>query len=343
MSPLGHAGPSPDEAPMEKLRTDSKLPGDFAAAWDDGHLHLIIMPTERCNFRCVYCYEDFSVGKMKTPVIAGVKALLDRRVPRLRSLEINWFGGEPTVALGVLFDIMAHAQALCGRHGVRLRAGMTTNGFLLAAPVYRDLVAHAVTDFQISLDGPKEMHDATRVQANAQGSYDRIMANLAEILATPAEGEILLRVHLTRKNQAAIPLFVEALKAQFGGDRRFRFTIQPVENLGGGADLSELVIDNHERGWGENSQPAEPAEGSMERKHDATYVCYAAKANSFVIRSDGRIGKCTVALASDYNLLGRLNEDGTLALDEAKLNRWFGGWTSRETSALACPAASIFA
>lgn len=23
-------------------------------------LHLILLPTEQCNFRCTYCYEDFS-------------------------------------------------------------------------------------------------------------------------------------------------------------------------------------------------------------------------------------------------------------------------------------------
>ena len=328
---------------MEQIRSDPKFLADFAAAWNDGHLHLILMPTEKCNFRCVYCYEDFAVGKMKPPVVAGVKALLDRRVPRLASLEINWFGGEPTVALSLVHEIMEHAQALCRSHGVRLRAGMTTNGFLLTGAVYRDLVARAVTDFQISLDGPQALHDRTRLQANGKGSFDQIMANLRAILASKAEGEILLRIHLTRQNQAAIPAFVDGLKQTFGGDPRFRFTLQPVENLGGGADLSELVIDNRERGWGENSRPVEAADGGMERKHDATYVCYAAKGNSFVIRSDGRVGKCTVALSSDYNLVGCLNEDGTFSLDEAKMSRWFAGWASRENAALACPAATLFA
>jgi uncharacterized protein len=327
---------------MERIRTDAKLTRDFAEAWDDTHLHLIIMPTEKCNFRCVYCYEDFSVGRMKPPVVRAVMAMLERRIPHLRSIEINWFGGEPTVALGAVREIMSHAQRLCRLHGVRLRAGMTTNGYLLSGPTYMDLVSHQITDFQISLDGPKRFHDTTRLQANSRGSYDQIMANLIAILATQAEGQILLRIHLTKQNKAMIPRFVEELKATFSHDRRFRFTIQPVENLGGGADLSDLVIASSDRRWGENSHPAEGDEDGMERKHDETYVCYAAKGNSFVIRSDGRVGKCTVALKHDHNAVGRLNDDGTFALDEARLNRWFGGWASRETSALACPAASIF-
>jgi uncharacterized protein len=70
---------------------------EIAAAFSNDLLHLIILPTERCNFRCVYCYEDFSIGTMKPPVIAGIKRLLARRIPNLRQLRIAWFGWEPLV------------------------------------------------------------------------------------------------------------------------------------------------------------------------------------------------------------------------------------------------------
>ncbi len=33
------------------------------------HLGLILMPTEQCNFRCTYCYEDFAIGKMSKSTI----------------------------------------------------------------------------------------------------------------------------------------------------------------------------------------------------------------------------------------------------------------------------------
>ncbi len=34
---------------------------------------LIILPTEKCNFRCTYCYEDFMIGAMKEPVQRGIE------------------------------------------------------------------------------------------------------------------------------------------------------------------------------------------------------------------------------------------------------------------------------
>ena len=42
-------------------------------------LELIIMPTEKCNFRCSYCYEDYKKGKMKRPVIDGIINLVIKK------------------------------------------------------------------------------------------------------------------------------------------------------------------------------------------------------------------------------------------------------------------------
>ena len=57
------------------------------------YFSLTLMPTEQCNFRCTYCYEDFSIGKMKEDVIRGIKNLLKQRIPTLKYLNISWFGG----------------------------------------------------------------------------------------------------------------------------------------------------------------------------------------------------------------------------------------------------------
>lgn len=45
-----------DEDMLKKLRVMEQVM--------DSSLHLIILPTEQCNFRCKYCYESFKKGKM---------------------------------------------------------------------------------------------------------------------------------------------------------------------------------------------------------------------------------------------------------------------------------------
>lgn len=41
-------------------------------------LELIMMPNEDCNFRCVYCYEDFVKSEMKETVQKGILKYLEK-------------------------------------------------------------------------------------------------------------------------------------------------------------------------------------------------------------------------------------------------------------------------
>lgn len=75
----------------------------------------------------------------------------------------------------------------------------------------------------------------------------------------------------------------------------------------------------------------------LDNNTETTKVCYASKLNSLLIRADGRIGKCTVALYDDKNIVGKLNEDGTLVLDNEKLLWWARGLFSGDKHELACP------
>ncbi len=67
-------------------------------------------------------------------------------------------------------------------------------------------------------------------------------------------------------------------------------------------------------------------------------ICYAARANAFVIRSDGRGAKCTVALQDERNTVGRLCENGDIVVDPSRHLPWLQGLVSGDPIALSCPA-----
>src|SRR5688500_5141317 len=94
-------------------------------------LDLTVTVTGRCNFRCTYCYEDFSHGRMTPEVVNGIKQLLRRRATGLEELVLRFFGGEPLLELDLALDIAAHARRLSLSHGFELRGAVTTNGWLL--------------------------------------------------------------------------------------------------------------------------------------------------------------------------------------------------------------------
>jgi uncharacterized protein len=62
-----------------------------AVGLSSGTLGLNILPTEKCNFRCVYCYENFPNIRMLPSVAQSVKKLLHKRSGDLTNLSIGWF------------------------------------------------------------------------------------------------------------------------------------------------------------------------------------------------------------------------------------------------------------
>jgi uncharacterized protein len=62
---------------------------ELAASFSNQVLHLILLPTEHCNFRCTYCYEDFSIGRMTPEIIDSIKRLIDRRLDGLKHFLVR--------------------------------------------------------------------------------------------------------------------------------------------------------------------------------------------------------------------------------------------------------------
>jgi uncharacterized protein len=216
------------------LKDKYSLDEEFAASFFNESLHLILLPTERCNFRCTYCYEDFSIGRMNSEVREGVKRLLDRRLNGLRSLSISWFGGEPLVARDIVEDISAHIIRAAGkRPELSYEGDVTTNGYLLDLSSVERLAELGIRSFQISLDGPQPLHDKTRVRANGKGSFDRIWGNLLAIRDADFNVNVVLRIHLTPENIHAMPDFLARIRETFLCDRRFSVLLKPVERMGG--------------------------------------------------------------------------------------------------------------
>ena len=61
---------------------------------------------------------------------------------------------------------------------------------------------------------------------------------------------------------------------------------------------------------------------------ESPYVCYAAKPNAWVIRSNGTLSKCTVGFEDPRNDVGRVSRDGSFDLGTDRRPPWTRGWTT---------------
>jgi uncharacterized protein len=281
---------------------------------------------------------------MKKNVVEGIKNLLDKRAPNLRKLTISWFGGEPLLAPDIIRKIQGHCLGLLKQFtGIWFHSNMTTNGYLLGRARFEELLESKVTRYQISFDGPSEIHNRKRILPNGNGTFDQIWNNLRDISKIDKDFTIILRLHVDQENLPYFPEFISRILGGFGSDPRFKFFVRPLARLGGNNDKNLNILNGDGKKKIIESLirdiPKDRLEGKFSGKKNE--ICYAAEGNSFVVRANGSINKCTVALDNPFNHIGTLDEDGHAILDNGKHGRWLRGFFSSSESELQCPLKGI--
>lgn len=293
-----------------------------------GLLHLILMSTEECNFRCVYCYETFKLKKMSEPIRRGVKLFVRNQASSLKKLTISWFGGEPLEGLDVITELSRFFINLSKDSGFLYDANITTNGYKLTVDVAKVLLELGVRKFQVTLDGPCKEHDRRRKLVSGEGTFHKIIENLQALRDLQEDYEMHIRVNFDRESVGTIPEFIDSLTDLFAKDPRFSVYFRPVGRWGGPDDPTLPVCDMKAglqaalRFYERASRQGLTTQWLQKHLSPAGYVCYAALPHSFLIRADGRVGKCTVALEDETNSVGRLLPNGRMILDQDKLALW---------------------
>jgi uncharacterized protein len=314
----------------------------------ESYLQLTIMPTEKCNFRCVYCYEDFLIGKMSEDTINGISNLIEHSLPKLKLLTISWFGGEPTLNLKGIRRISQNIMALQKQFDFEQSAGMTTNAYLLDLRLLEEFIDYGIRDYQITLDGEEDSHNTTRVLANGGPTFDRIWNNLLSYRQSEKDFTISLRLHITQDNAESQLGLVKRINKHFGHDNRFSMLIKNIANLGanvGGNNVLDFV-PKKEKYLATYEQIKNFASKNNDIKEisatgDTPYICYAAKPRHLTIRADGRLAKCTVMFNDERNDVGRINADGSLDIDGEKFALWTDSFDNLDLSRISCPASSL--
>ena len=168
-------------------------------------LHAVSLAiAQKCNLGCTYCYAQGgnfgSAGRNMPEAVAleTVTKLIEGVAPGER-VNIAFLGGEPLVNRAVLRATTEHAVAFARARGVKVGFSITTNGTLVTEDdgAFFERHGFAVT---ISLDGVGDVHDRQRAYKGGRGSYDRIMANVAPLLARQRAMQVSARITVTPRN-----------------------------------------------------------------------------------------------------------------------------------------------
>ena len=306
---------------------------EYLSSFSSKLLNLIILPTEDCNFRCSYCYEKHIKGIMSKNIINRIKLFLSQTLPRLEYLQIEWFGGEPLLAIHVIKDISKHIITQ-NINNTKISQSITTNGYLLSKSMFKDLLSNGINDYQITLDGPPDIHNETRLDHNGKGTFKIIWDNLMMMKNSNHDFSVSLRIHVDESKQLHLENLLKMIEDNFFNDKRFSIMIKEISKLGGKNDslikkispshfykLKKLIAQHH----------------SKLRFTNNKNICYACKPNSFIIRPTGLISKCTVYLYDEYNHIGYINKNGKLDIDNDKLMNWINVLLKHPNINQVCP------
>jgi len=159
---------------------------------DDERLaRLLLSPTANCNLRCTYCYASAgdSGATMMTEAIAlaAVDFFVDHAMPG--PLTFIYGGqGEPMLNEAVVRASVTHAKTRAAEAERTAFFRLTTNGVYGEATAR--WIAEAFDYVNVSVDGPKAVHDAQRPRAGGQGSYEAAVATMRILHETGALGGI---------------------------------------------------------------------------------------------------------------------------------------------------------
>lgn len=146
--------------------------------YDNLNLSLTICPTMDCIFRCPYCFESRKNGKMSVENQNKLIEFVKEHIKNSKAMDVMWFGGEPLMAFDVIENLSEAFMRICKENNVEYTAYIISNGYLLDKEKVEKFVKYNIKGIQITIDGPKEVHDTRRVLEGNKGTYDKIVENI---------------------------------------------------------------------------------------------------------------------------------------------------------------------
>jgi len=303
----------------------------------------IICPTYNCNLACTYCFEGTTTRSpevMDDDCIDALFAAIDKLMKNeSQPPTLQLFGGEP------LLPSTKHTVARILHQGRRrgLKTNIVTNGVnvLLFADVI-NAYADSIISFQITIDGPAEVHDQRRRfpgRAN-RGTFNQMVAAVDYLVRDGHK--VWLRVNTDGHNIHSLPALADLIEGAAWLDTgNFRCGIVPVQTHTGDTTYpyymrEDEVVARVTELFEQRPRIADAISfeyyrlvnrianaldlGGQEYAGPNFHYCESCMLDYLVFGVDGYIYPCPEAIAQPQFAIGRF--DPALEIDEERKALW---------------------
>lgn len=196
---------------------------------DHGLTALVIKLTQMCNMKCAYCphaqegndlvrlHDNKTISEKYA--FDGIDVFLNHVAPS-KNLDIVFFGGEPLLVFPLIKRIVEYVEIRAVNKDVTFN--ITTNALVVTDEMLGFLSKHKFS-VCVSLDGPKEAHDANRKNRGGKGTFDTVMLNYRRLKNSFKGTRSKVLVNAVLDKRCSLPDF----ESFFNGDDFRNVTVFP--------------------------------------------------------------------------------------------------------------------
>lgn len=203
------------------------------AAYKSEPLRADIYLTFLCNLRCTYCFQPHLFHGRNNLIQPKVVDALFDAIEGLRQIWaspeapiLTLFGGEPLLNRAAQRTAVENILSRSAAKGYRLK--IITNGVELSS--YVDTLAKYDLEFiQVTLDGPREIHDRRRIFASGDGTFDPIVKGIDAALEKRLP--IAIRINVNPENMPYLPGLADFIIEKDWVQKGVSVCVAPVEDF----------------------------------------------------------------------------------------------------------------
>lgn len=301
-----------------------------------------VVPTYNCNFGCDYCYEPREMhssrekGLMSEETRKSLVEVCRKAVPEKGFFTVSWYGGEPLLAGKIIRSLSEQLFAICEEKECRCLGTIVTNGYLLGRDQVEFLKENKVFRAQVTIDGPRDIHDKRRPLKSGKPTYDVITSNI-DAITDIEDFFVSVRVNIDRRNAPRVGELFEDWKGRGWHERKnLEFYFGHVEDytrsFGGrmecmvSEEFSDFIVDAYNQAMDHGFKIAL-------FPYPRNVNCAAIGNSNAVFEPNGDVQACWACVGHSEHKIGRLTSEG---LERNKSFYKWAGWNAFREECVEC-------
>ncbi len=262
-----------------------------------------------CNMKCSYCYQN----DIKANISIDDKTERDlysffekvKKQNELEVIDIVFIGGEPLLFASLMFRMIEKIQTIFSEQEIRY--GIVTNGTLFNASIINKLKETTWSYIQVTLDGPKDVHNEQRMFKNGRGSFSTIVEGIQK--CNEANLPVVININVGKNNYNLVSDLLSYLQSH---NIRNQVQFSYIFECAGDLRSKNSIADFSEDYWYEAHTIAKQYGYHFSPFYRLSYmVCGSCRVNDFIISPDGKLYKCISGIGTDEYFLSDINDYAT--------------------------------